>query len=126
MENLLYEGLVFQSEEEAYASYNSYARKMGFSIRKDKIYYRTDRSHRTVRRRFFVCFKEGVRKKDKWNGNVKNNRNETRIGCKARMTVLNVKNEWVVTEVVYEHNYELATPSKTYLLRSQRRVKEPQ
>ncbi|KAF9626434.1 hypothetical protein IFM89_033253 [Coptis chinensis] len=42
------------------------------------------------------------------------------------MAVSNVKNEWVVIEVVHEHNHELATPSKTYLLRSQRRVKEPQ
>ncbi|KAF9625085.1 hypothetical protein IFM89_017915 [Coptis chinensis] len=47
-----------------------------------------------------VIGQEGVRKKDKRNGNVKNNRNETRIGCKARMAVSNVKNEWVVTEVL--------------------------
>ena len=52
--DMVYEGMVFYSEEQAYDRYNEYARKVGFSIRRDKYQKRLDGS---VRSRIFVCFK---------------------------------------------------------------------
>ncbi|KAF6164228.1 hypothetical protein GIB67_010198 [Kingdonia uniflora] len=119
--NMVYEGMVCDSEEVAFKKYNEFARKVGFSVRKDKIYKRADGS---IKSRMFVCFKQGLRKEDKRCKNTTKVSNESRTDCKARMIIKNEEDEWTVSKIVYEHNHVLATPSKAYMLRSQRKVKE--
>ncbi|KAF6163427.1 hypothetical protein GIB67_029276 [Kingdonia uniflora] len=118
---MVYEGMVYESEEDAFKKYNEFARKVGFSVRKDKIYKRV---YGSIRSRMFVCFKQGLRKEDKRCKNTIKVRNELRTDCKARMIIKNEEDEWTISEIVYEHNHVLATPSKAYMLRSQRKVKD--
>ncbi|KAF6164869.1 hypothetical protein GIB67_017072 [Kingdonia uniflora] len=119
--NMVYEGMVCDSEEDAFKKYNEFARKVGFSVCKDKIYRR---AYGSTRSKMFVCFKQGLRKEDKRCKNTTMVRNESRTDCKTRMIIKNEEDEWTVSKIVYEHNHVLATPSKAYMLRSQRKVKD--
>ncbi|KAF6165173.1 hypothetical protein GIB67_000757 [Kingdonia uniflora] len=118
-ENTVYEGMVFESEEKAFDRYDEFARKMGFVVRRDKLVKRADG---TVRKRVFVCFKQGIRKKDYRYQYVKKERPQVRTNCMARMVIKYEKDDtWVVSNVIYEHNHLLTTPS-TYTLRSKRKI----
>lgn len=82
--DMVYEGMFFYSEKQAYDIYNEYARKVVFSIRRDKYQKRSDGS---IRSRIFVCFKEGQRRH---NPNIVRQiieRIETGTGCRARLVV---------------------------------------
>ncbi|KAL5703318.1 hypothetical protein ACHQM5_028421 [Ranunculus cassubicifolius] len=113
-EDMIYVGMVFKSDKEAYEEYLLYALKIGFRVRKNKQYLRDDG---TVRSRYFVCFREGERRKDRRYQYVRKEskerktREETRTGCKARMAVKNLHNQWVVSEIIHEHNHPLTTPA---------------
>ncbi|KAL5703387.1 hypothetical protein ACHQM5_028484 [Ranunculus cassubicifolius] len=110
-DNMIQEGKIFESEKDAYEEYLLYASKVGFCVRKDKQYLRADGS---VRCRYFVCFKEGERRKDRRYQHVSKERkprSETRTGCKARMAVKNVQNEWVCSEIIHQHNHPLTSPA---------------
>lgn len=118
--DIVYEGMMFESEEEAYEKYNELARKMGFSVRKSKTYRRADGS---VRCRMFVCFRQGFRARDSRYPYVKKERKGLRTGCMARMMIKNERpDEWIVSELVSEHNHPLEDPEKTFTLRSHRKV----
>ncbi|KAF6142082.1 hypothetical protein GIB67_037000 [Kingdonia uniflora] len=111
--SMVYDGMVCDSKEDAFKKYNEFVRKVGFSVRKDKIYKRADGS---IGSRMFVWFKQGLLKEDKWCKITTKVRNESITDCKARMIIKN-EDEWAVSEIVYEHNHVLATPSKAYMLR---------
>ncbi|KAF6172926.1 hypothetical protein GIB67_035480 [Kingdonia uniflora] len=81
---MVYEGMVCDSEEDAFKKYNDFTRKVGFNVRKDKIYKRADGS---IRNRMFVCFKQGLRKENKRCKNTTKVRNESRTDYKARMII---------------------------------------
>ncbi|EEE57002.1 hypothetical protein OsJ_06752 [Oryza sativa Japonica Group] len=49
-------GMTFQSEDDAYNFYNSYARRVGFSVRKCHVNYRADG---TLSSKYMVCSNEG-------------------------------------------------------------------
>ncbi|XP_043713096.1 protein FAR1-RELATED SEQUENCE 5-like [Telopea speciosissima] len=73
----------FDSDEQAYVFYNSYARKTGFSIRKGLL----ERTRKSIlRKRTFQCSKEGFRRVNK-RIHVRKSCPNTRTGCKARMVV---------------------------------------
>ncbi|KAF6171968.1 hypothetical protein GIB67_029386 [Kingdonia uniflora] len=110
--NIVYEWMLYDSEEDAFKKYNEFARKMGCVVRKDKLYKRADES---IRSRMFVCFKQGYRKEDKRCKNTTKVRNESRTNCKDRMIIKNENDEWTISKIVYEHNHVLATPSKAYM-----------
>ncbi|KAJ1392528.1 FAR1 DNA-binding domain [Sesbania bispinosa] len=75
-------GMEFDIEEAAYTFYNSYAYKVGFSIRNSKGH--KDGSGKIVDK-VFCCSCEGYRGKDKREANTKNPRAQTRFGCLAKM-----------------------------------------
>jgi hypothetical protein len=109
-------GITFESEEEAYEMYNSYAGKVGFSIRKSKSKHRRDGSLCT---KFIVCSNQGHRK------NEESQKDITRMGCDARVQFsISKEGIWTVQKVVEQHNHYLASPNKTHKLRSQRQVIE--
>jgi zinc finger SWIM domain-containing protein 3 len=69
-------GMAFESESKAYAMYNAYADKVGFSIRKSTTKHRT--SDGTISQKYIVCSSEGHHQNESSSGT-------TRTGCKARV-----------------------------------------
>lgn len=118
-EDMIYVGKVFESDTDAYEEYLLYAMRVGFRVRKNKQYLRDDGS---VRSRYFVCFREGERRKDKRCHYVRldskehRSREETRTGCKARMALKNMQSKWVVSEIIHEHNHPLTSPSNAVFI----------
>lgn len=106
--------MTFASEDEAYEMYNTYAGKVGFSIRKSYIKHRVDK---TVSQKYLVCSNQGHSR------NESSQQDTTRTGCDARVQ-FNVSREgiWTVQKVVLDHNHYLASPNKSHKLRSQRRI----
>ncbi|XP_020244861.1 protein FAR1-RELATED SEQUENCE 5-like isoform X2 [Asparagus officinalis] len=117
-------GMEFEDESKAYEFYNTYAGIVGFSVRKS----RTVRSAgNVVRSKTIVCSKQGFREDRKGAKEVKKPRAETRIGCPARLVIkLTPNGKYHVAEFVPDHNHQLAPPSATHLLRSQRILTEVQ
>ncbi|XP_020271473.1 protein FAR1-RELATED SEQUENCE 5-like [Asparagus officinalis] len=117
-------GMKFNSHEEAYNYYNSYALLMGFGIRKSSVNY----SHKTreVVDRKFVCDKEGYKSNS---GKIEIPlRRETRVGCKAMMRVKLLEDKsWEVTGFVEEHtNHVLSSPDKAKMHRSHQQFHKTQ
>ncbi|XP_022890310.1 protein FAR1-RELATED SEQUENCE 5-like [Olea europaea var. sylvestris] len=102
---LLKLGAEFESDEEAYSFYTKYAELVGFSVRKDWV--NRSKVHGRVMSRKFTCSRQGYRKKDKRDANVKKHRKETRTGCLAHMVVTRQPNgKYQVTHFEAEHNHE--------------------
>jgi hypothetical protein len=109
-------GMTFESEEKAYEMYNTYAGKVGFSIRKSKTKHRRDGS---LCQKHIVCSNQGHRE------NESSQKDITRTGCDARVQFsINKEGIWRVQKVVERHNHYLASPNKAHKLRSQRQVIE--
>lgn len=116
-----FQGMQFESEEAAKKFYNSYARRVGFSIRVS-IYCRSKRDGSIISRRF-VCSKEGFRRKRSGGSESKTKRPRaiTREGCKAMILVKKQSSGvWVLSKFQKEHNHPLAPPGKVHHLRSHR------
>ncbi|XP_068642824.1 protein FAR1-RELATED SEQUENCE 5-like [Aristolochia californica] len=119
------EGMEFDSEEAAKIFYNSYARRIGFSIRVS-IYCRSKRDGTIISRRF-VCSKEGFRRKRNANNESKMKRPRaiTREGCKAMILVKKqTTGKWVLAKFERDHNHPLAPPGKVHCLRSHKGDKD--
>ncbi|XP_020267021.1 protein FAR1-RELATED SEQUENCE 5-like [Asparagus officinalis] len=117
-------GMKFNSHEEAYNYYNSYALLMGFGIRKSTVNY--SRKTREVVDRKFVCDKEGYKPNS---GKIEIPlRRETRVGCKAMMRVKLLEDKsWEVTGFVEEHtNHVLSSPDKAKMHRSHQQFHKTQ
>lgn len=114
-------GMGFDSEDHAYEFYNTYAGKVGFSVRKD--YVNRSKIDGAVASRRFTCFREGFRQKDKRDMNVKRPRKETRIGCLAQLVISRQPDgKYRVTHFEEKHNHELVAACRVRMLRSQKRL----
>ena len=103
-------GMAFDSEEKAYEMYNTYAGKVGFSIRKSKTKHHQDG---TLCQKHIVCSNQGHRE------NELSHKDVTRTGCDARVQFsINREGIWTMQKVVEEHNHYLASPNKSHKLRS--------
>ncbi|XP_068648050.1 protein FAR1-RELATED SEQUENCE 9-like [Aristolochia californica] len=112
-----YVGMVFESEVEARAYYNAYARRVGFGTRIN--YSHRSRRDKSMIAQQYVCDKEGFRLNKE--GTKKRHRADTRVGCKALLNVRKVgPGIWVVKTFEREHNHPLASPSQVQFLRSHR------
>ncbi|OAY66611.1 Protein FAR1-RELATED SEQUENCE 5 [Ananas comosus] len=132
-----YIGKEFNSAEEARTFYNSYAFRLGFSIRKAS-QYKARKQDGMMTSMLLTCSKEGqskVRDYDKRSstttpGQVTPTKEflHKRSGCKALMRVKMIKeSKWVVTRFIEEHNHDLiASPTKTRFLRSHRSISNEQ
>ncbi|KAJ1431047.1 FAR1 DNA-binding domain [Sesbania bispinosa] len=108
------------AEDVTYHFYNSYAYRVGFSVRISKGHKGHDGK---MIGRVFCCSCEGYREKDKREANTKNPRAQTRFGCLAKMKVNSRSaGKYRVTEFVDEHTHETTTPRRSHLLRSQRKI----
>ncbi|XP_020102584.1 protein FAR1-RELATED SEQUENCE 5-like [Ananas comosus] len=132
-----YIGKEFNSAEAARTFYNSYAFRLGFSIRKAS-QYKARKQDGMMTSMLLTCSKEGqsnVRDYDKRSstttqGQVTPTKEfaHKRSGCKALMRVKMIKGgKWVVTRFTEEHNHDLiASPTKTRFLRSHRSISNEQ
>ncbi|XP_039116295.1 protein FAR1-RELATED SEQUENCE 5-like [Dioscorea cayenensis subsp. rotundata] len=112
-------GMLFHSEDEAFEFYNSYAKRKGFSVRKGHLAKRKDGS---IRVRIFLCSNEGLRQTHRTHITRKPRVNE-RTNCKARIEFkVDRDYVWAVRKVNLEHNHPLASPSKSFMLRSHRKI----
>lgn len=116
-------GMGFDSEDHAYEFYNSYAGRMGFSVRKD--YVNRSKIDGTVASRRYTCFREGYRQKDKRGLKAKRPRKETRVGCMAQLVISRqTDGRYRATYFEEHHNHELVPACKVRLLRSQKRLSQ--
>ncbi|XP_073001187.1 protein FAR1-RELATED SEQUENCE 5-like [Typha latifolia] len=110
--------MLFDSENEAYEFYNTYAENVGFFVRRSTLW---TTSKNIITRRTFVCSREGFREKKKGAKEAKCPRPETRIGCPACMTIrLTSNGKYRITEFVPNHNHQLATVSTIHMLRAKK------
>jgi zinc finger SWIM domain-containing protein 3 len=120
--------MTFESEEECYSFYNSYAEKKGFSVRKDIV--RREKKIGDIFYRRFVCSKEGCRDPAKRDikDRKRRERAETREHCTAELSIRLDKDRgvWFVDNFLDDHNHTLTSPDGTQYLRSHRRMKDYQ
>ncbi|KAK4836151.1 hypothetical protein QYF36_019216 [Acer negundo] len=114
-------GMIFDNDEDAYQYYNSYARSIGFSVRKHKL----NRSRQgVVRKRLFTCSCEGSYSKK---ATPRKKREERRSECEAKMEIkINKDGKYVVTKFIVEHTHVLVPASSSHILRSQRKIQPSQ
>lgn len=111
-------GVTFNSEEQAFKFYNSYAKRKGFSVRKGHLSRRKDGS---VRDRHYLCSNEGARKEHRTHV-TKKPRALERTNCLARIEFkVSRDNIWVINKFLDDHNHPLASPNKIHMLRSHRK-----
>ena len=107
------EGLEFDTYDDAYNFYNSYAKELGFAIRVKSSW--TKRNSKEKRGAVLCCNCEGFKTVKEANSR----RKETRTGCLAMIRLRLVEaNRWRVDEVKLEHNHsfdpERAQNSKSH------------
>ncbi|KAL4321034.1 hypothetical protein AHAS_Ahas14G0070100 [Arachis hypogaea] len=106
-------GMEFDTYDDAYNYYNSYAKEIGFSIRVKSSW--TRRNSKEKRGAVLCCNCEGFKTLKEANSH----RKETRTGCLAMIRLRSVEsNRWRVDEVKLEHNHsfdpERAQNSKSH------------
>ncbi|XVF50778.1 hypothetical protein PTKIN_Ptkin04bG0130800 [Pterospermum kingtungense] len=111
-------GIEFESDEHAYRFYSKYASLLGFSVRKDWV--NRSKIHGQVVSRKFTCSKEGYRRKDQRDVNVKKPRKETRTGCLAHMIITRQPNgKYRVSHFEAIHNHDNINPNNDRTLKLQ-------
>ncbi|RYR20761.1 hypothetical protein Ahy_B03g065992 [Arachis hypogaea] len=100
-------------------------RRGGFSVRKS----RSRRVDGKVKEKAYVCSYEGYRL-EKWNhmkNQVREPKLETRCGCMSKLHVFfdAVTESWVLRDFCDEHNHELVVPKLSRMLRSHKKMIEP-
>lgn len=96
--------MTFSGEEEAQKYYEEYAMKMGFKVRRGKGQLSSNGS---LRKKTFLCTKEGLRSKKPLTDMKKYTRKETRTGCKAMIQFSIENGKWVICRFISEHNHDL-------------------
>ncbi|XP_024162586.1 protein FAR1-RELATED SEQUENCE 5-like [Rosa chinensis] len=114
-------GKMVCSEVEAYEFYNSYATRIGFSVRKGK---KIRDAKNVVRQINFMCSKEGFQQDSDPSETKRADRLDTRTGCKAMIRFTLAEDMWRVSHFHAEHNDELAKPEERPFLRSNRKMYE--
>ncbi|KAG5529403.1 hypothetical protein RHGRI_029955 [Rhododendron griersonianum] len=118
-------GLIFEEWEDAQSCYKAYARRKGFSIRKNRA--RRSRTDNSVIGVEFCCHREGFRRPSYYKKHKDaSHSSETMIGCKATMHVTKDDEKWVVSKFETEHNHVLCSPKSTLLLRGNRGITRAQ
>ncbi|KAK1256794.1 hypothetical protein QJS04_geneDACA020115 [Acorus gramineus] len=98
--------MFFDSQEEAEKFYVNYGKISGFCIRKSSTKYRNVDGAKELYLRDFVCSKQGF----KAPSNTKQIRGHTRIGCKAKLSLMKDGEKWKVNNFVEGHAHVLCTP----------------
>ncbi|KAM0826216.1 hypothetical protein ACQ4PT_069027 [Festuca glaucescens] len=126
-EYLMMVNQIFDSEEQGYEHYNSYAKK-GFSVRLDDKVYVVGTKELKGRR--FVYSKEGHRLQKYFEATDQKRepRAPTRCGCKAMLEIqrINGTDQWFVKNFVDDHTHPLADLEQVVFMRSHHRMTDAQ
>ncbi|EYU27664.1 hypothetical protein ABFS82_13G136000 [Erythranthe guttata] len=121
-----YVGMVFKSDDEAFDYYGNFARKNGFSIRKERSRLSPQLG---VYKRDFVCYRSGfapARKKQI--GEHQRERKSVRCGCDSKMylskEIVDGVSQWYVVQFSNVHNHELLEDDQVRLLPAYRKIHE--
>ncbi|KAL3850955.1 hypothetical protein ACJIZ3_012837 [Penstemon smallii] len=121
-----YVGMVFKNDDEAFDYYGNFARKNGFSVRKERSRLSPQLG---VYKRDFVCYRSGfapARKKQM--GENQRDRKSVRCGCDAKMylskEVVDGVSQWFVVQFSNVHNHELLEDDQVRLLPAYRKIRE--
>lgn len=121
-----YVGMVFKRDEDAFEYYCNFARKNGFSVRKERSRLSPQLG---VYKRDFVCYRAGfapARKKQ--TGEQQRDRKSVRCGCDAKMylskEVVDGVSQWFVVQFSNVHNHELLEDDQVRLLPAYRKIHE--
>nr|XP_009761907.1 PREDICTED: protein FAR1-RELATED SEQUENCE 5-like [Nicotiana sylvestris] len=118
-------GLEFDDDESAFNYYNEYARRIGFSVRKE--YVNINKKLGYVTSQKLTCFKEGFRGDDKRKYQAKNPQKETRTRCQAHIVVTRESvRKYHITKVELEHNHPLVSSTMIHMLPSHRNLNDVQ
>ncbi|XP_038699930.1 protein FAR1-RELATED SEQUENCE 6-like isoform X2 [Tripterygium wilfordii] len=102
-------GLEFDSFDEAYDSYNMYAKEQGFGIRVSNSWFRSKRKERY--RAKLSCSSAGFKKKSEAN----RPKPETRTGCPAMIVIKLIDSKrWRIVEVELQHNHPVSPQIKRF------------
>ncbi|KAF8409724.1 hypothetical protein HHK36_005803 [Tetracentron sinense] len=119
-------GQVFKSDDDAYEYYSNFARKNGFSIRKE----RSKESRQLgVYKRELVCYCAGYAvSRKKAGAEHQRDRKSIRCGCDAKMFLtkefVSGVPQWLVTLFSNVHNHELLEDDQVRLLPAYRKIHE--
>ncbi|KAL0542968.1 hypothetical protein IC582_018052 [Cucumis melo] len=121
-----YVGMVFKSDNDAFEYYGNFARKNGFSIRKERSRLSPQLG---VYKRDFVCYRSGFAPaKKKPIGEHHRDRKSVRCGCDAKMYLSKEVSEgvaqWFVVQFSNVHNHELLEDDQVRLLPAYRKIHE--
>ncbi|KAI3456577.1 hypothetical protein Pfo_013240 [Paulownia fortunei] len=121
-----YVGMVFKSDDEAFEYYGNFARKNGFSIRKERSRLSPQLG---VYKRDFVCYRSGFAPaRKKHTGEHQRDRKSVRCGCDAKMylskEVVDGVSQWFVVQFSNVHNHELLEDDQVRLLPAYRKIHE--
>ncbi|KAI6704166.1 hypothetical protein NL676_013302 [Syzygium grande] len=121
-----YVGMVFKRDDDAFEYYGNFARKNGFSVRKERSRLSPQLG---IYKRDFVCYRSGfapVRKKPC--GEHHRDRKSVRCGCDAKMylskEVVDGVSQWYVVQFSNVHNHELLEDDQVRLLPAYRKIHE--
>ncbi|KAJ3708459.1 hypothetical protein LUZ61_012164 [Rhynchospora tenuis] len=118
--------MTFASENEAFHFFNEYAKREGFSVRRNST--KKDRLQNTITFREFCCSRQGSRAK-KYLEMPDRKRPATpisRCDCPVKLCIkLDTKtSRWWVQNFIDDHNHDLAAPDCTPFLRSHCSINE--
>lgn len=122
-----YVGMVFNSDDDAFDYYGNFARKNGFSIRKERSRLSPQLG---VYKRDFVCYRSGFApmKKKSNGGEHHRDRKSVRCGCDAKMylskEIVDGVYHWFVVQFSNVHNHELLEDDQVRLLPAYRKIQE--
>lgn len=129
-----YKGLVFDSADDAYEFYSSFAKINGFSIRRHHVYkaikYESEENPSGIYKREYVCHRAGANKPTKVDEvESQRNRKSSRCNCNAKMfvskTTIGIEEKWVVTYFNNSHNHELLDDKEVNFLPAYRDIPIP-
>lgn len=121
-----YVGMVFKTDDDAFEYYGNFARKNGFSIRKERSRLSP---HLGIHKRDFVCYRSGfasVRRRPMVEH--QRDRKSIRCGCDAKMFLSKELEDgvfkWFVVQFSNVHNHELLEDEQVRLLPAYRKINE--
>lgn len=121
-----YVGMVFKTDDDAFEYYGNFARKNGFSIRKERSRLSPQLG---IYKRDFVCYRSGFAPaRKKLSGEHHRDRKSVRCGCDAKMylskEVIDGVSQWFVVQFSNVHNHELLEDDQVRLLPAYRKINE--
>ncbi|XP_004293388.1 PREDICTED: putative protein FAR1-RELATED SEQUENCE 10 [Fragaria vesca subsp. vesca] len=121
-----YVGMVFKNDDDAFEYYGNFARRNGFSVRKERSRLSPQLG---IYKRDFVCYRSGFAPaKKKLTGDHHRDRKSVRCGCDAKMylskEVVDGVSQWIVVQFSNVHNHELLEDDQVRLLPAYRKIRE--